>query len=126
MTRESLIALAAEFRRLGMEKHVEQLASYYRGTQGHRAPYAWSDAHVEGWLRRLRIPPYQDALPVLPQGTQCEGCAPAIYGRRTVAHFPGGAEFTCGGCGRVWLELEEVSAPEAGAPTDAASSRAGR
>lgn len=107
MTRDSLIALGLEFRRLGMQNHVEQLASYYRSGQGHRPPYAWSDAHVEGWLKRLRIPPYQDALPVRPKGSPCPECGPGIFGgARTFCSFPGGAEFQCDGCKGRWLEVD--------------------
>lgn len=109
MNRESLIALGKEFRRLGMKEHVERLASYYRSNQGHRPPYAWDDAQVMGWLARLRIPPFQAALQVLPKSSPCQKCGPSIYGgRRTTAVFPGGAEFICDGCKGRWLELDGV------------------
>lgn len=108
MTRDSLIALGKEFRRLGMHSHAEQLAAYYRAGQGHRPPYAWSDAHVEGWMKRLRIPPFEKALQVLPRGADCPRCGPqSIFGgRRTEVTFPGGCEFVCSGCATRWLELE--------------------
>lgn len=113
MTRQVLIALSREFHRLGMRDHAEQLASYYRSNQGHRAPYAWDDGHVLGWLKRLRIPPHERDLPVLPQGSRCPKCEPSVFGgRRTTTSFPGGAEFVCGACGAVWLELSAEQRPD--------------
>jgi hypothetical protein len=89
-----------------MHIHLGELQSYYRSGQG-RGPHAWDDAHVVGWLKRMRIPPYQDALPVQPKGTPCPVCGPTIFGGvRTQVSFPGGAEMVCAGCSRVWLELD--------------------
>jgi hypothetical protein len=107
MLRTTLIALGKEFRRLGMLRHVEQLASYFRSNQGNVPPYGWDDEHVRDWCKRLRIPPYESALPVLPRSSPCPKCGPAVFGgRRTRVTFPGGAEFACGGCNAAWLELD--------------------
>ena len=106
--RPILVALGKEFRRRGMQNHAEHLASYYRGNQGHRPPYGWDDGHVLTWLKRLRIPPYEFALPALAPASDCPPCGPqsVFGGRRTLCTFPGGAEFICGRCEMTWLELE--------------------
>lgn len=113
MTRDSLIALGREFRRRGMTEHVDQLASYYRSNQGNVPPYGWSDAHVEAWAKRLRIPPYDLALEVRPRNQPCPSCGPA-GDTHTTCSFPGGWEVTCFRCRVVWLELEgrETTGPD--------------
>jgi hypothetical protein len=70
-------------------------------------PYGWSQVHVEGWAKRLRIPPFHDALPVQAKGSGCLDCGPSLFsGARTLTVFPGGAEMICGRCRTQWLELD--------------------
>lgn len=109
--RPVLVALGKEFRRRGMHAQAEHLASYYRGNQGHRAPYAWDDSHVVAWLKRLRISPHEFTLPALAPGSDCPSCGPqSIFGgRRTLCTWPGGAEFICGRCETKWLELDKAA-----------------
>ena len=122
MTRDSLIALGKEFRRLGMSDHAEALAAYYRSNQGNVAPYGWSDAHVQAWLNRLRIPPY--GLPLQPRNSACTGCGPEGVqgGPRTHVTFPGGCEVACDRCGARWVELANTEAKPLGATGSVQSS----
>jgi hypothetical protein len=61
---------------------------------------------VVDWLKTLRLPPYEAALPVLAKGTRCPHCGPAS-GRspaeRTTTVFPGGWRVKCGTCDFEWL-----------------------
>ena len=101
-----------------MRSHAQALRLYFLAlrhglTQGQRhvVKVDWSEDAVIEWLRVFRVPPYQDAYPVRPRGSGCDGCAPGSghpVEISTLLTFAGGAKMGCRSCGRAWLELEDA------------------
>lgn len=119
MQRDDLLvlvtALGKEFRRRKMRDHLTRLRVYYFAlrhglttSQGNGLDVHWSERFVIDWMKTLRVPPFDAALPVRPRGAKCEGCEktgaqPWVY---TDGLFPGGVRMRCQTCGDVWLEHE--------------------
>ena len=118
---EEVRRLGAEFRRRGMDDHVRVLRVYYlalrHGLSTGKLDVSWSADHTRMWLEALRLPPFENALPLRPVDSTCSRCgrggpkaaneaAPAPLRRMT---FPGGARVECLSCRAVWIE----TAPEA-------------
>jgi hypothetical protein len=119
MRREELLTLVErlgrEFRRRGMDEHLRPLRIYYlalrHGLTGGKLEVSWSAQHTLDWLQTLRLPPFEDALPVRPERSPCPKCGWRKAGgmEATLAavrrlEFPGGARSECLGCGERWLE----------------------
>jgi hypothetical protein len=110
LTEVAIIALGHAFRARGMHGHLDQLRAFWRAQQG--GPKAnWDDAFVERWMKLLRVPPYENEMPVQPVGSSCLSCGPqSIFGgKRTTTTFPGGFAFICDGCKAEWLEASVAS-----------------
>ena len=107
MTADTLAALGREFRRLGMHRHAEQLGAFYLAQRDGRDA-EWSPDFVEGWAKRLRVPPYEEAMELRPPGSRCDGSPDTSrpWGVMTKYVWPGGCEAWCSSCGRAWLELQ--------------------
>lgn len=101
-----------------MEGHRRSLAVFWlalrrgllEGRRGRVLEVRWSEQHVIEWMETLRLPPYEDALPLQAKGAGCPSCRPEpgqLTSRRTELVFEGGARLRCDGCGRRWLELDQ-------------------
>jgi predicted SprT family Zn-dependent metalloprotease len=62
------------------------------------------------WLKTLRVPPYEDALPVSTWAEACGVCELHQRQVRTVTVFHGGYRMRCDTCRSEWLVLEEPQA----------------
>ena len=109
--------LGEEFRRRGMTEHVRLLKLYFLDVRHRllRGPneldVRWSESHVVDWMKALRLPPFESALPVRWPGAGCSRCGIAqstVPSGRTELVFPGGARLRCQSCGDRWLELEST------------------
>jgi hypothetical protein len=126
---ELVEALGLEFERRQMLTHLESLRLFYLGVR-HQLDHgrnrsihvSWNEDMTLDWLAVLRVPPYQAHYPTRPRGYRCTcaaGLAADPSGRdgdwshlgkgaaQTLFVFPGGSKTRCGGCGAVWLELDD-------------------
>src|SRR5512146_243652 len=102
MHREELLPLVVELgralRERGMQAHLAKLRVYYFAVQrgltsgAHELDVRWSERFVLDWLKTLRVPPFEDAIPVRPRASGCEtffndAATTEIY---TDGVFPGG------------------------------------
>ena len=92
-----------ELVRLGLHPHVKRLREYYAAIAAGRATSVWSHAMNVEWMQILRLPPYENDLPVRARMSPCTACD--ISRPFTEAVFPGGSKHRCA-CGAVWLELD--------------------
>ncbi len=121
MLREELLPLVVRlgraFARRGMREHALKLRLYYfalrhKMTRGNDLEVRWSERLVVDWMKTLRVPPYDSALPIRPRASSCTSCKqrgqqPWIF---TDGVFPGGVRMRCQSCGEIWLE-EDATAP---------------
>jgi len=105
-----VLALAEEFKRRGMNKHVDELRVYYRGYRARSLAAMrekkppWTEALVLEWLCYLGIPPFENALSVLARGVRACACTTKEAGLPAVAcTFSGGCVWECAKCGTRWL-----------------------
>lgn len=123
MQRQELLPLVVQlgraFRERGMNAHLAKLRVYYFAVQkgltsgAHELDVRWSERFVLDWLKTLRVPPYEDAIPLRPRSSGCETCRargdqPWIY---TDGLFPGGVRMRCQTCGETWLEEDPEPTP---------------
>ncbi|HMJ14782.1 MAG TPA: hypothetical protein VK524_25395 [Polyangiaceae bacterium] len=107
-------AIAAEFQRHGMDSHLKLLRDYYRGYRAHKRWLSglprppWHTELVIEWARIMRLPPFENAYPVLEHGAKCPTCTekrdPLTDVGIRVA-WAGGWVIQCRRCGEAWLEL---------------------
>jgi hypothetical protein len=107
--------LGRAFRALGLEDQAHRLRLYWLAVRHgvvrgrNEVDVKWNEKLVEQWLEALRLPPFEDALPVRAAGAGCGRCGVAqgtVPSGRTELVFPGGARLKCQTCGQVWLELD--------------------
>ena len=106
------VALADEFKRRDMRKHLDLLRAWYRGfrQRKHAALWQkeppWTEEMVIGWLCNFGIPPFEAVLPVLARGVRACACNVKEAGMPAVACVfpPNGCVRECNGCGARWLE----------------------
>lgn len=106
--------LGRAFRAKGMESQARRLRVFWLAARHgllsgkNELNVQWSEAHLDDWLRTLRLPPFEHEIEVQPRGAGCPSCPRpmgAVPSSRTVLVWPEGARFRCDECGREWLEL---------------------
>jgi hypothetical protein len=109
-----LRALAAEFERLGMQHHLEQLRMFYRA---HRARKRWLSGQARPpwdveltlqWACVLRVPPFERVYPVLGDDAPCPQCSAArdaLTGTTVRLAWQGGWLMQCQRCDARWIVL---------------------
>ena len=103
------VELGKEFQRRGMVRHLEALRAFWcrRHPRPSLSPSEWDEGMVLGWLASLRIPPFDQVYPLLPQGSACPKCGRGRTAGVSHAHvqrtWPGGWLLECADCHASWV-----------------------
>jgi len=112
--------LGEAFRERGMDEQVRRLRLFWLAAKHgllkgrNELDVRWSEAHVIDWMKTLRLPPFEQTLPLRAQGQGCPTCPPEpgqVPSGRVELVFPEGTRLRCESCGAQWLELDPRGRP---------------
>jgi len=105
-----IVELGQEFKRRGMDAHLQLLRALWRERQGRASNSAWPIDMALNWMALFRLPPFDRVYPLLPGLSPCPSCPPG--GQRGIADhwvtavWPGGTRIECSQCHTAWLNVD--------------------
>lgn len=109
-----ILDVAERFKAHDMKDHLSSLRAFYRERQQRKRAQArakripWDEQMVLKWAALWRIPPLENAYPLLRSGMSCRCGTNWKHGGGVYVEtvFPEGRVLTCGECKMEWLVLD--------------------